>query len=49
MDPLHEFCHAASDFNNGKVNELYNDIAGGFLVNKKARAKPPAPKHLLYL
>jgi hypothetical protein len=44
MAPLHEFCHAASDFNNGKVNELYNDIAGGFLVNKKARAKPPTSR-----
>jgi len=40
--PLHEFCHATSDFNNGKVNDLSNDIAGGFLVNKKTRAKPPA-------
>ena len=49
MALLHEFCHAASDFNSGKVNDLSNDIAGGFLVNKKARAKPPAPKHLLYL
>jgi hypothetical protein len=49
MAPLHEFCHAASDFNNGKVNDLYNDIAGGFLVNKKARAKPPTRKLLLYL
>jgi hypothetical protein len=42
MAPLHEFCHAASDFNNGKMNDLSNDIAGGFLVKKKARAKPPA-------
>jgi hypothetical protein len=25
MAPLHEFCHAASDFNNGKVNDLYKD------------------------
>jgi hypothetical protein len=33
MAPLHEFCHAASDFNNGKVNDLY-----------KARAKPPTSK-----
>jgi hypothetical protein len=49
MAPLHEFCYVASDFNSGKVNDLYNDIAGGFLVNKKARAKPPAPKLLLYL
>ena len=43
MAPLHEFCHAASDFNNGKVNDLSNDITGGFLVNKKVRAKLPAP------
>jgi hypothetical protein len=42
MAPLHEFCHAASEFNSGKVNDLYNDMAGGFLVNKKTRAKPPA-------
>jgi hypothetical protein len=49
MALLHEFCHAASEFNSGKVNDLSNDIAGGFLVNKKARAKPPAPKLLLYL
>jgi hypothetical protein len=40
MAPLHEFCHAASDFNSGKVNDLSNDIAGGFLVNKKAGPSP---------
>jgi len=49
MAPLHEFCYVASDFNSGKVNDLYNDIAGGFLVNKKAWTKPPAPKLLLYI
>jgi hypothetical protein len=49
MAPLHEFCYVASEFNNWKVNDLYNDIAGGFLVNKKAWTKPPASKLLLYL
>jgi hypothetical protein len=49
MAPLHEFCYVASEFNNWKVNDLYNDIAGGFLVNKKAWTKPPAPKLLLYI
>lgn len=37
---IHEFGHAASDFNNGKVIDLYNDggEGTGFLVNKKFRA-----------
>ena len=49
MAPLHKFCHAASEFNSGKVNDLSNDITGGFLVNKKVRTKPPAPQLLFYL
>lgn len=39
LTPLHEFGHAASDFNNGKVTDLYVDGIGGFLINKKARAR----------
>lgn len=38
---LHEFGHAASDFNNGKVFDLYNDsgaIGAYFFINKKFRA-----------
>lgn len=39
LTALHEFCHAASDFNNGKVHDLYVDgTARGFLINKKFRA-----------
>ncbi|HEY0458609.1 MAG TPA: hypothetical protein VGC97_05605, partial [Pyrinomonadaceae bacterium] len=36
---IHEFGHAASDFNNGRVTDLYDDgNGGGFFVNKKFRA-----------
>lgn len=37
---IHEFGHAASDFNNGSVADLYYDgqAGTGFLVNKKFRA-----------
>lgn len=37
---IHEFGHAASDFNNGIVFDLYNDATnpGTFLVNKKFRS-----------
>ncbi|HKI16483.1 MAG TPA: hypothetical protein VKA15_01315 [Isosphaeraceae bacterium] len=37
---IHEFGHAASDFNNGKVIDLYNDGGDGtgFLINKRFRA-----------
>jgi hypothetical protein len=38
LTALHEFGHAASDFNNGKVSDLYVDGVGVFSVNKKARA-----------
>ncbi len=44
---IHEFGHAASDFNNGKVIDLYNDGGDGtgFLINKKFRvaATDPVP------
>ncbi len=44
---IHEFGHAASDFVNGKVTDLYNDQGDGtgFLVNKKFRpaATDPVP------
>lgn len=44
---LHEFGHAASDFNNGKVTDLYVDSGDGtgFLVNQKFRvaAGDPVP------
>ena len=44
MTALHEFCHAASDFDNGRVFDLYVDVgAGGFTVNKKARAQATDP------
>jgi len=44
LTALHEFGHAASDFNNGKVNDLYVDgVGSGFVVNKKARAKSTDP------
>lgn len=39
LTPLHEFGHGASDFNNGKVWDLYVDSpGGGFVVNQKFRA-----------
>jgi hypothetical protein len=44
MTGLHEFGHAASDFNNGRVVDLYVDgMAGGFNVNKKFRAQATDP------
>ena len=44
MDALHEFGHAASDFNNGQVGDLYVDgAAGAFMVNKKFRALATDP------
>ena len=43
LDAMHEFGHAASDFNNGMVIDLYVDdfegLGSGFFVNKKMRAK----------
>lgn len=49
MTVLHEFGHAASDFRNGKVTDLYADAGDGtgFLVNKKFRvaAGDPVPQH----
>jgi hypothetical protein len=39
LTPLHEFGHAASDFGNGMVIDLYVDgTRTGFVVNKKMRA-----------
>jgi hypothetical protein len=43
LTPLHEVGHAASDFNNGRVLDLYVDGVGGFAVNKKARALSTDP------
>jgi len=44
MTALHEFGHAASDFNNGRVVDLYvNGTAGGFMANKKFRAQATDP------
>jgi hypothetical protein len=43
MTVLHEYGHAASDFNNGKVWDLYVDSGTGFLVNKKFRANATDP------
>jgi hypothetical protein len=42
---IHEFGHAASDFSNGKVIDLYNDGGDGtgFLINKKFRAAATDP------
>ncbi len=41
---IHEFCHAASDWNNGKIVDLYIDpLPTGFVVNKKARAHATDP------
>jgi len=40
LDAIHEFGHAASDFNNGMVTDLYVEgTRSGFVVNKKMRAK----------
>src|SRR5579862_377419 len=42
--PLHELGHAASDFDNGRVIDLYVDGgAGPFNINKKFRAKSTDP------
>jgi hypothetical protein len=41
LTALHEFGHAASDFDNGMVVDLYvDDTRGGFVVNRKLRALP---------
>ena len=42
---IHEFSHASSDFNNGKVVDLYDDSGDGtgFLVNKRFRIAPGNP------
>ena len=42
--PLHEFGHAVSDYNNGRVLDMYVDSqADGFAVNKKWRAQSTDP------
>ncbi len=44
LTALHEFGHAASDFNNGMVDDLYVDgLRPGLQVNKKARALATDP------
>jgi hypothetical protein len=44
LTALHEFGHASSDFNNGRVVDLYVDgLPPGFLANKKARAQATDP------
>jgi hypothetical protein len=43
LTAIHEFGHAASDFNMGRVTDLYVDGTGGFNVNKKARANSNDP------
>jgi hypothetical protein len=44
MTPIHEFCHAASDYNNGRVRDLYDDqLSLSFAVNKKWRAQSTDP------
>jgi hypothetical protein len=44
LTALHEFGHAASDFANGMVTDLYvDDIRSGFVVNQKARALSTDP------
>lgn len=44
LTPLHEFGHAASDFTNGMIVDLYVDGGpGGFQVNKKFRALSTDP------
>ncbi|OMC51920.1 hypothetical protein A5742_17430 [Mycolicibacterium fortuitum] len=41
---IHEFGHAASDFTNGMVIDLYvNDTRAGFVVNKKMRRRATDP------
>jgi hypothetical protein len=43
LTPLHEYGHAGSDFDNGRVTDLYVDGVSGFNVNKKARASSSNP------
>jgi hypothetical protein len=43
LTAIHEFGHAGSDFNMGRVTDLYVDSTGGFNVNKKARANSNDP------
>jgi hypothetical protein len=44
LTALHEFGHAGSDFNNGRVVDLYVDGGGGgSIVNRKARAQSTDP------
>jgi hypothetical protein len=44
LTALHEFGHAASDFGNGIIDDLYSDgLRAGLQINKKGRAKPTDP------
>jgi len=43
MTALHEFGHAASDFTNGMITDLYHDVTGGVPVNKKVRTQAGGP------
>ncbi len=45
LTALHEFCHGASDFNNGRVKDLYVDWTptNSFLINKKIRVSNTTP------
>ena len=43
LTPLHEFGHGASDFDNGRVIDLYVDGVSGFAANKKARTRSADP------
>jgi hypothetical protein len=44
LTALHEFGHAASDFSNGMIDDLYYDgLRSGLEVNKKARARSTDP------
>ncbi len=44
MTILHEFGHGASDFNNGRVTDLYDDVhEAGFYINKKFRGAVGQP------
>ncbi|MFF8958000.1 hypothetical protein [Streptomyces sp. NPDC014894] len=44
LTAMHEFCHAASDFDNGRVWDLYvNGGSGGFDVNSHSRAASTDP------
>ena len=44
LTAIHEFGHAGSDFNTGRVSDLYVDGGTvGFVVNKKARASSSDP------